>query len=97
MLEEIFWRGWLARWLINADDFTAVKLGTFTTSSFLIASVLFASEHGPYWEVGLLAGFIYNWWIMRTRSLADCIVAHGVTNALLSGYVLKTGQWEYWM
>ena len=97
MLEEIFWRGWVARWLIDSEDFTKVALGAFTPASFLIGSVLFASEHGPYWEVGLLAGLIYNAWMVRTKSLADCIVAHAVTNGLLSAYVLKTGTWEYWM
>jgi CAAX prenyl protease-like protein len=96
ILEELFWRGWLMRWLID-NDFLKVPLGTYTPFSFWIVAILFASEHGPYWEVGLAAGIVYNWWIVRTRNLADCILAHGVTNAILSGYVLLTGQWQYWL
>ncbi len=96
IIEELFWRGWLLRWLID-NDFEKVGIGAFTWSSFLIASVLFASEHGSYWEVGLLAGFAYNWWITRTKSLADCIWAHAVTNAVLSGYVVFGKHWEYWL
>ena len=96
ILEELFWRGWMMRWLINTD-FLSVPLGKYVPSAFWIVAVLFASEHGPYWEVGLLAGIAYNWWIIRTRNLADCIVAHGVTNAVLAGYVLVTGQWQYWL
>jgi CAAX prenyl protease-like protein len=96
ILEEIFWRGWLSRWLID-PDFSKVSLGAFTPFSYFGGSLLFAAEHGPYWEVGLLAGLIYNAWLIRTRSLADCIVAHAVTNFLLSVYVLRTGQWQYWM
>jgi hypothetical protein len=57
---------------------------------------LFASEHGPYWDVGLIAGILYNLWMIRTRSIADCILAHAVTNAALSLYVIATGQWQYW-
>jgi hypothetical protein len=28
--------------------------------------------------------------------LGDCIVAHAVTNALLSGYVVLGQHWQYW-
>jgi len=96
VLEELFWRGWLMRWLIR-PDFEAVGLGTYTHYSFWVAAVLFAAEHGSYWDVGLLAGIIYNWWMVRTGRLADCIVAHAVTNGLLAAYVLYAGHWEYWL
>lgn len=97
ILEELFWRGWLMRWLINNRDFLKVPLGTYQAAAFWIVAVLFASEHGVYWEVGLLAGIIYNWWIIRTKNLADCILAHAVTNGILAVYVLSSGQWQYWL
>jgi hypothetical protein len=96
ILEELFWRGWMMRWLIDTD-FLKVPMGKYAPSAFWIVAFLFASEHGPYWEVGLAAGIVYNWWIVRTHNLADCILAHGVTNAALAGYVLFTGQWQYWL
>jgi len=96
ILEELFWRGWLLRWLVS-PNFTKVPLGKTTPLAFWIVALLFASEHGPYWDVGLLAGIAYNWWIMRTRSLADCILAHAVTNACLAAYVLRAGKWKYWL
>jgi len=96
VLEELFWRGWLMRWAIR-PDFESVSLGQYTAVSFWFVAVLFASEHGPYWEVGLIAGVAYNWWLVRTRNLADCILAHAVTNALLAGYVLIFDQWQYWL
>ena len=96
ILEELFWRGWLMRWLIRSD-FTAVPLGTYKAQAFWLSAVLFASEHGPYWEVGLLAGVAYNWWLVRTRSLADCILAHAVTNGCLAAYVILRGEWQYWL
>lgn len=96
ILEELFWRGWMMRWLID-NDFLTVPLGKYVPSAFWIVALLFASEHGPYWEVGLAAGIVYNWWMVRTRNLADCILAHGVTNAVLSAYVVVTGQWQYWL
>ena len=96
ILEELFWRGWMMRWLIDSD-FLTVPLGKYVPSAFWIVALLFASEHGPYWEVGLAAGIVYNWWIVRTRNLADCILAHAVTNAVLAAYVVVAGQWQYWL
>jgi len=97
ILEELFWRGWLMRWLIRPEDFQSVRLGTYAPYSFWMTAVLFAAEHGPYWDVGLVAGVIYNWWMVRTGRLADCIVAHAVTNAVLAAYVLYFGHWQYWL
>lgn len=96
VVEELFWRGWLMRWLIR-PDFQDVRLGTYAHSSFWLTAVLFAFEHGAYWDVGLLAGVVYNWWMVRTARLADCIVAHAITNGLLATYVLCFGQWQYWL
>lgn len=96
IVEELFWRAWLMRWLISAD-FEKVPLGAYAPASFWAVAVLFAAEHGSYWEVGLLAGVIYNWWAIRTRSLGDLILAHAVTNACLGAYVIAAGKWEYWL
>lgn len=95
IVEELFWRAWFMRWLIK-PEFQKVPLGTYSAQAFWITALLFASEHGAFWEVGLAAGAIYNWWMVRTRSLADCTLAHAVTNGALAAYVLLTGRWEYW-
>lgn len=95
IVEELFWRAWLMRWLIN-PDFQRVRLGTYAPLAFWITAILFASEHGPYWDVGLITGIIYNAWMIRTRSVADCILMHAVTNGILSAYVMATAQWQYW-
>jgi len=97
ILEELFWRGWLMRWLIDGDDFRRVPLGKYAPMAFWITAVLFAAEHGSFWDVGLLAGVIYNWWMVRTRNLWDCIIAHAVTNAALAAWVVLAGQWQYWL
>jgi len=94
IVEELFWRGWLMRWLVD-HEFTRVRLGTVTPYAFIATAILFAVEHGAFWDVGLLAGIGYNWWMMRTRSLGDLILAHAVTNACLVAYVLASGRWEY--
>ena len=96
IIEELFWRAWLLRWLVS-PDFEKVPLGAYTASSMWLSALLFASEHGPYWEVGLIAGLAYNFLMIRTKSLGDCILAHAITNGVLSLFVLMTGRWEYWL
>jgi CAAX prenyl protease-like protein len=95
VVEELFWRGWLPRWLVRSD-WQGVPLGTFTRLAFLLSAALFASEHGSYWEVGLACGLVYNAWMARTRSLGDLILTHAVTNGALAAFVLATGQVAYW-
>lgn len=95
VVEELFWRGWLMRWLID-NDFERVPLGAYSPAAFWITALLFASEHGVYWDVGLITGAIYNLWMIRTKSLANCVLMHAATNGLLSAYVIYAGQWQYW-
>lgn len=96
VIEELFWRGWLPRF-VQDNEFHKVPLGRYTTFAFVTTAVLFAVEHGPYWEVGLIAGVIFNGWMWRTRSLGDLVVAHAVANLALSLYVILGGHWTFWM
>jgi membrane protease YdiL (CAAX protease family) len=94
VMEELFWRGFLMRWLIR-EDFTAVPLGTYRPLSFLVTTIFFASVHGTEWPQGLVVGVIYGAWFVRTKSLGSIMLAHGVTNLLLAFYCLATGQWHF--
>ncbi len=96
LIEELFWRGWLLRWLA-ARDFLRLPLNHYSASAFWLSALLFAVEHGPYWDVGLAAGLAYNGWMVRTGNLGDCTLAHAVTNGCLAAYVLLAGKWQYWM
>jgi CAAX prenyl protease-like protein len=95
VVEELFWRGWLLRWLIH-PHFQRVPLGKYAPVAFWATAVMFASEHGAYWDVGLIAGIIYNWWMIRTKSVADCVLMHAVTNCALSIFIILSGNWQYW-
>jgi uncharacterized protein len=96
VLEELFWRGWLPRFLQDAD-FRRIPLGQYTSFAFWATAALFAAEHGPFWEVGLMAGVVYNWWMRRTRSLGDLVLCHATTNLALSLFVIVTKRWGFWM
>jgi uncharacterized protein len=96
LVEEIFWRGFLLRYLVD-NDFTTVRMGTFTWTSFTVVTIGFVLEHSPAdWAAAALTGALYNLVAYRTQSLSACVLTHAVTNALLGWYVLRTGQWGFW-
>lgn len=96
LLEEIFWRGFVMRYLIN-DNFKSVPFGAYTPLSFFAVVILFTLEHSmPDWPAALLTGILYNLLAVKTRSLWACVVAHGVTNLGLGLYVMATKQWGFW-
>jgi CAAX prenyl protease-like protein len=95
-VEEIFWRGFLLRFLID-EDFTRVRFGTFSWVSFLVVTVAFGFSHLPKdWIAALITGAIYNGVAYRTKSLGSCILTHAVTNLLLGFWIMQTGQWGFW-
>ncbi|HBG07906.1 MAG: CAAX prenyl protease-related protein [Geobacteraceae bacterium GWC2_58_44] len=94
LMEELFWRSFLLRYLIDAE-FESVPIGRFTWTSFLATTVLFGLEHHLF-VAGMVAGAIYSIILYKTRSLAQCVLAHAVTNLALAGYVLYTGRWDFW-
>ena len=95
-LEEIFWRGFLLRYLIN-EEFDAVPFGTYARMANAVVAIGFMLEHStPDWPAALVTGLAYNIVAYRTRSLSSCILAHAVTNALLGAWIMATHQWGFW-
>lgn len=94
LMEELFWRSFLQRWLQRAD-FLALDPARVGLKALAIASVLFATEH-VQWFAGLLAGLAYGWLYIHTRSLWAPILAHALTNGGLGAYVVLTGRWSFW-
>ena len=97
VLEELFWRGWLMRWIIDSNHFERVPLGTYAPVAFWVVAA--ALRVGAWLVLGCRsgAGIVYNWWMVRTRNLWNCIIAHAVTNGALAAYVIVAGQWQYWL
>ena len=94
LMEELFWRSFLIRTIID-KNFDTVRMGTFTWTSFLLTVLFFGLEHN-YILAGIMAGIIYNLLLYKTRSLAHCVLAHAITNLALAIYVVSTGKWQFW-
>jgi CAAX prenyl protease-like protein len=96
MVEEIFWRGFLLRYLID-EKFYALPIGTFSWLSFSVVTIGFGFSHSRAdWIAALITGALYNCIAYRTKNLTSCIVAHAVTNVLLGLWIMKTRQWGFW-
>jgi CAAX prenyl protease-like protein len=96
LVEEIFWRGFLMRYLIR-EDFSKIPLGTYAPLSFFGVAAAFMLVHSmPDWPAAFVTGLIYNGLLVRTKSLGACVAAHAITNLGLGIYIMTTRQWGFW-
>jgi CAAX prenyl protease-like protein len=94
VMEEIFWRSFLLRW-IDRREFLSANPARASWIAFAVSSALFASAHSQ-WFAGLIAGMAYGLLYMRTGNLWVPIVSHATTNALLGFWILTTRNWQFW-
>lgn len=94
LMEELFWRSFLARWIEN-PDFLGVAAARLGLRAILISSLLFGVEHN-LWFAGIVAGLAYAGLYRASGNLWPPILAHAVTNLLLGLWVLQTGAWQFW-
>lgn len=94
-VEEVFWRGFLLRYIANEDFARAAY--RFHPLAFGVVVAGFTFEHGSAdWAAAAVVGVLYNLVAIRTQSLGACVLAHAVTNAGLGAYILATRQWGFW-
>lgn len=95
LIEEIFLRGFLMRFFLQADWWT-IPLGTVTWGAAGVATLYGVLSH----PAEPLAAAVWFSWITllyaRTRNIWDCVAAHAVTNGLLGVYILIWRHWELW-
>jgi len=92
--EELFWRGFLLRWLID-PDWEKVPVGEYSLSSCAIVTLMFTLAH-PEWLAAATYCLLINGLFYWKRDLWLCIVAHAVSNLALAVYVMCVGAWWLW-
>ncbi len=97
-VEELVWRGFLMRYLVDMDKpFTATPFGTHRWRVFGIVTALVVVIHQPAdYAVAVIWGTLVYWVAVKTRSLAACVMMHGIANLILGLYILKTGHYGLW-
>ena len=94
IIEEFFVRDFLARILVSSS-WQKVRLGTFTTPSFVITTLFFGLSHSR-WLPGIIAGVLFNYLIYKKKNMDSVVTAHMIANFLLVVYILHTGSWQFW-
>ena len=92
--EELAFRGYLMIRLSGSGVGEADRL-RFSWIAWVASSVLFGLMHAD-WVAGILAGLAYGLVRYHRGSLTDAVIAHAVTNLLLTVYVITTGNWSVW-
>jgi len=98
LVEEIFWRGFLMRFVCDWEgDYWHQPFGRATWKSYFIVTALFMAAHAP---VDYAAAFIYGsityLLCVWSKNLGACVVMHATANLLMGIYVMNYGKYGLW-
>jgi len=96
VVEELFWRGFLLRALINWSEPEKVPLGAFTWFSFVGTALLSTLQHPYNWTISIFCWLLFNGLFYWKKSLLFLMIVHGVTNLALYIHVVYAGDWAFW-
>ncbi|MGC6425694.1 MAG: CAAX prenyl protease-related protein [Akkermansiaceae bacterium] len=98
LIEEIFWRGFLMRFLLDRDgDYWRQPFGKASGLSFFVVTFAFMLAHAPLdWAGALVYGSITYGVTIWTKNLLSVVIMHGVANATMAWYALHYGKLGLW-
>ena len=98
LVEEIFWRGFLMRFVMDWDgDYWREPFGRAAWKSYLVVTTLFIMAHTA---VDRPAAFVYGTlaWLLCvwSKNLGACVVMHATANFLMGCYIMAYGKFGLW-
>jgi CAAX prenyl protease-like protein len=103
VVEEIFWRAFLLRALIDWSNFEKIPLGTFAWRSFLLTALLSTLEHPDNWAISIPCWLAFNALMYWKKSVLFLVFVHGFTNLFLYIWVVwqavhqdNSQAWMFW-
>ena len=94
VMEELFWRSFLMRWL-ERPVFEGVDPQRVGTRAIVLSTFVFMLAH-TMWLAAIVAGLAYAWLYVRSGKLWLPVIAHAATNGALGAWVVATGNWQFW-
>ncbi|MFV2069472.1 MAG: CAAX prenyl protease-related protein [Pirellulales bacterium] len=91
IIEEFFLRGFVMRYVM-AEQWWKVPFGQVNTTA-VVAGIALPVLYHPEMLAALVWFSGVTWLMIRTRSLWNCVLAHGLTNLILGVYVVASGHW----
>ncbi len=95
IIEEFFLRGFVMRFVIDAD-WWKVPFGTLTPTAIAVGTLVPMVMHPAELLAAAVWFTLVTWLMFETKNIWDCVVAHAVTNLLLGIYVVASGEWHFW-
>ncbi|MBL9115096.1 MAG: CAAX prenyl protease-related protein [Verrucomicrobiaceae bacterium] len=98
LVEELFWRGFLMRYLQAGDkSILSVPFGQHSWSAFWVTTLAVTFvHHASDRPAAFVWGSLVYWVAVKTKSLGACVLMHAVGNLLLGLHIINTQQWGYW-
>jgi CAAX prenyl protease-like protein len=96
LAEELAFRGFLLRRLIDRD-FTEVDKRRITPFALIGSSIAFGLLHPGAVGPACIAGVAYAFAQRARGRIADAVIAHAISNALIAGYVLCFDAYWLWL
>jgi exosortase E/protease (VPEID-CTERM system) len=93
--EELAYRGYLMRRLVNAD-FESVPFQSVRWPALALAAIAFGLAHGALWPPGIVAGAGFGLILIRRGRIGEAVAAHVTANSLIAAGVLGFNQWQLW-
>lgn len=98
LMEEIFWRGFLMRFLLKPDgDYWNQPFGKASWLSYGVVTAAFVFIHQPLdWPAAFIYGTITYALCVRSKSLGACVAMHATANFLMGLYAMAYGKYGLW-
>ncbi|MGI9430168.1 MAG: CAAX prenyl protease-related protein [Bythopirellula sp.] len=93
VIEEFFLRGFMMRYVMH-EKWWQIPFGNVTRLAVIVGTAVPMLMHPGELLAALVWFSMVTWLMVRTKSIWDCVVAHGVTNFLLGVYVVWFDQWQ---
>jgi uncharacterized protein len=94
LIEELFWRSFLMRWL-DRRDFLSQRPQATSAFALMASSAVFALGH-DLWLAAFIAGLVFGALYRHTGQIWHAVVAHAVANAALAAWVVTRRDWGFW-
>jgi uncharacterized protein len=98
LIEEIFWRSFLARFVTNMDgNYWKQKFGNHSWKAFAITTTAFTIAHAPIDYAGAITyGAITYVLCIWSKNLGACVIMHATANLLMGCYAMAYGKYGLW-
>jgi len=98
LVEEIFWRGFLMRLILDWDgDYWKQPFGKPSWLSYWVVTGAFMLAHAPVdWAGALVYGSLAYLLCVWSKSLSACVVMHATANLLMGWYAIAYGKFGLW-